>query len=127
VNLLKNDFGTNQTEDLLLVLKRHPTLKSLCGNKGDETELDMSGKMWGADDAAMLAAEIVWKNRALTTVVVHKFPLPIERILRTKALETLDLSGKGLVDLDAVVLAALCNRPNVRLFSILVNVCGKIF
>jgi hypothetical protein len=43
-------------------------------------------------------------NRVLTTVIMHKFLLPIEDI-KTKA--ELDLSGKGLVDLDAIVLAAL--------------------
>jgi hypothetical protein len=41
---------------------------------------------------------------ALATVIMHKYPLPIEDI-KTKA--ELDLSGKGLVDLDAIVLAAL--------------------
>jgi hypothetical protein len=43
-------------------------------------------------------------NRALATVIMHEYPLPIEDI-KTKA--ELDLSGKGLVDLDAIVLAAL--------------------
>jgi hypothetical protein len=46
------------------MLKEHPSLKSLCGNRGDETELDMSGKMFGAEDAIMLVAEIV-NNGAL--------------------------------------------------------------
>jgi hypothetical protein len=41
------------------ILKAHPTLKSLCGNKGNETQLDMSGKMYGAGDAIMLATEVV--------------------------------------------------------------------
>jgi hypothetical protein len=47
------------------ILKDHPTLKSLCGNKGNETALDMSGKMNGAADAIMLVAEII-DNRAMT-------------------------------------------------------------
>jgi hypothetical protein len=49
------------------VLKEHPTLKSLCGNKGNETELDMSGKMNSPEDAIMLAAEIV-DNGVLTSL-----------------------------------------------------------
>jgi hypothetical protein len=49
-------------------------------------------------------ADAISDNGALTTVIMHKFPLPIEDI-KTKA--ELDLSGKGLVDLDAIVLAAL--------------------
>jgi hypothetical protein len=67
VNLLENGIGTDQAEALASVLKDHPTLKSLCGNKGDETELDMSSKKMGASDASMLAAEIVG-NGALTSL-----------------------------------------------------------
>jgi Ran GTPase-activating protein (RanGAP) involved in mRNA processing and transport len=51
------------------MLKEHPTLKSLCGNKGDETELDMSGKIHGEEGAIMLVAEIVG-NRAMTSLDV---------------------------------------------------------
>jgi hypothetical protein len=43
-------------------------------------------------------------NRAISTVIVHKFPLPIQDI-KTKA--ELDLSRKGLNHLDAIVIAAL--------------------
>jgi hypothetical protein len=49
------------------ILKEHPALKSLCGNMGNETELDMSGKMNGADDAIMLVPEII-DNRAMTSL-----------------------------------------------------------
>jgi hypothetical protein len=59
VNLLKNGIAVEQAQALVNILKEHPTLKSLCGNKGNETELDMSGKMTGAGDAIMLAAEII--------------------------------------------------------------------
>jgi Leucine-rich repeat (LRR) protein len=59
VNLLKNGIGTYQARTLANIFKGHSTLKSLCGNKGDEKELDMSGKMCGAGDVIMLAAEIV--------------------------------------------------------------------
>jgi hypothetical protein len=67
VNILKNKIGTDHAKALVSILKGHPTLKSLCGNKGDETELNMSGKVNGADDASMLAAEI-FDNRALTSL-----------------------------------------------------------
>jgi hypothetical protein len=65
VNLLKNGIDVDQAEALVSMLKEHPTLKSLCGNKGDETELDMSSKICGTGDAIMLVAEII-DNRALT-------------------------------------------------------------
>ena len=54
-NLLNNDIGAEQAQNLVAILKEHASLKSLCGNKGDETVLDMSGKNIGADGADMLA------------------------------------------------------------------------
>jgi hypothetical protein len=67
VNLLENNIGPDQAKDLASILKEHPTLKSLCGNRGDETELSMSGKKMGADGAIMLVAEITG-NEALTSL-----------------------------------------------------------
>ena len=58
-NLLNNKIGIEQAQNLATILKEHAVLKSLCGNKGDETALDMSGKSMGADGAIMLAPEIV--------------------------------------------------------------------
>jgi hypothetical protein len=67
VNLLKNRIGSDQAMALVSMLKEHPTLKSLCGNRGDETELDMSDKMHCAGDAVMLAVEVV-DNGALSVL-----------------------------------------------------------
>jgi hypothetical protein len=67
VNLLKNGIGVEQARALVIILKEHSTLKSLCGNNGDETELDMSGKMNGAEDAIMLVPEII-DNGAMTAL-----------------------------------------------------------
>jgi hypothetical protein len=52
---------------LASILKEHPTLKSLCGNSGEETELDMSGKGMDAGGAIMLVPEIV-DNGALKSL-----------------------------------------------------------
>ena len=71
VNLLKNDMGTDQAKALASILKEHPTLKSLCGNRGDETDLNMSGKMEGAADAIMLVPEII-DNGALSALSLKK-------------------------------------------------------
>jgi hypothetical protein len=70
VNVLFNDIGTEQAQALGNVLKEHATLKSLCGNKGNETELDMSGnpcKRLGAEGAIMLAPEIA-DNGTISTL-----------------------------------------------------------
>jgi hypothetical protein len=64
VNVLGNEIGIEQAQVFAAILKERPTLKSLCGYKGDETELNMSGKRIGAAGAIMLAPEIV-DNRAL--------------------------------------------------------------
>jgi hypothetical protein len=66
-DMLKNNIGVDQAKGLVTILKEHPTLKSLCGNRGDETKLDMSGKEIGAEGAIMLAPEII-DNGALTMV-----------------------------------------------------------
>jgi hypothetical protein len=58
-NLLMNLIDIEQAQALATILKEHPALKSLCGNKGDETELDMSGRMNGAGAAILLASEII--------------------------------------------------------------------
>jgi hypothetical protein len=58
-NLLGNDIGIEQASALAVILKEHPTLKSLYGNKGDETELDMSGKNIRVEGAIMLVPEII--------------------------------------------------------------------
>jgi hypothetical protein len=73
VNLLLNNIGVEQAQSLAIILKEHPTLKSLCGNNGDETELDMSGKMEGAEDAIMLVPEIAG-NRAISTLIFGDAP-----------------------------------------------------
>jgi hypothetical protein len=65
LNLLLNNIGVDQAKDLVGILKDHPTLKTLCGNSGKETELNMSGKMHGAGDAVMLVPDII-DNRAMT-------------------------------------------------------------
>jgi Ran GTPase-activating protein (RanGAP) involved in mRNA processing and transport len=93
VNLLKNDIGVAQAEDLVSILKGHPTLKSLCGNKGNETALDMSGKMNGAADAIMLVAEII-DNRTLLQ---------------------LDISNHVLSTENERAIAKLCDSKGVRL------------
>jgi hypothetical protein len=66
-NLLENLIGIDQAKALATILKEHPTLKSLCGNRGDETKLDMSGKEIGVEGAIMLAPEIS-DNGAMTSL-----------------------------------------------------------
>jgi hypothetical protein len=110
-----------QARVLANILKEHPTLKSLCGNSGEETELDMSGKKIGAEGAIMLAPEIAG-NGAISSVNLLKNQIPVEQaqelvtIMQSKAeLVTLcglrkdeielDFSRQGLGAGDAVLIA----------------------
>jgi Leucine-rich repeat (LRR) protein len=124
VNLLENDIGTDQAEALASILKEHPTLKSLCGNTGDETDLDMSGKKMGAEGAIMLAVEIIG-NGALTSLHVGQNNIPKKEMkeimaiamrmdsmktlcevpFKDKTLTKLDVSGKNLGMEGAFVVA----------------------
>ena len=67
------------------------------------TELDLSNNYLKPEFARELAVG-VRDNGAISAVIVHKFPLPIQDI-KTKA--ELDLSGKELNHLDAIIIAAL--------------------
>jgi Ran GTPase-activating protein (RanGAP) involved in mRNA processing and transport len=67
MNLLQNGISIDQALVLASILKTHAILKSLCGNNGDETELDMSGMDISAAEATMLASEIAG-NGALSVL-----------------------------------------------------------
>jgi hypothetical protein len=69
------------------------------------TEANFGSKNLGEGGAIIISAWLTHKDKgAISTVVMHKFPLPINDI-KTKA--ELDLSGKELDALEAVVIAAL--------------------
>jgi hypothetical protein len=104
VNLLQNKIGSDQAEELASILKEHPTLKSLCGNRGNETKLDMRGKKMDASDAIMLAAEIVGNGAIL------KFTFSGDDNSKPVTLETsmveADFREKGLGESGAIMVAA---------------------
>jgi hypothetical protein len=109
VNVLFNGISTEQAHALANILKEHATLKSLCGNTGNETELDMSGESGcrlGAEGAIMLAPEIA-DNEALA-----KFVFSAQKWANSKSvtMETsmtvADFSGKGLGVSGTIMLSA---------------------
>jgi hypothetical protein len=105
VNLLHNGIGTDQAKDFVDILKNHPTLKSLCGNKGNETELDMIGKMHGAGDAIMLVPDIIDNG------VISKFTFSGEGygnkpVTMETSMTEADFSGSGLGVSGAIMLSA---------------------
>ena len=86
-NLLNNKIGVEQAKNLATILKAHATLKSLCGNKGDETVLDMSGTKMGTDGAIMLVPEIA-ANGALTSLNIGDNNIPVDKMNEIIALAT---------------------------------------
>jgi Leucine-rich repeat (LRR) protein len=104
VNLLHNDFHLEQAQHLATILEEHATLKSLCGNNGDETILDMNGDIGmnrstriDTDSAIMLAPEIV-ANGALETLLLGNNRLCNKE--GGKALATMLAGNATLKELD---------------------------
>jgi hypothetical protein len=119
VNLLQNLIGIDQAKALASILKEHPTLKSLCGNSGDETELDMSGKGMDAGAAIMLVPEIV-DNEALSKLNLAKNSLGAvgakavaEALKAHEFLAQIDLQDTGIpedIEKEIQFYAALNNK-----------------
>jgi hypothetical protein len=94
-----------------------------CINSIDEDDgqiqlLDLSG--------IKALADVIPDMRAISTVIVNTFPLPIQDI---KSKAELDFSGKGLKVGEAIVIAALIpsnvsHKPYISLLS-LISLCDK--
>jgi hypothetical protein len=65
-NLLCNGIGTEQAAVLAAVVKEHGTLVSVCGLRGSETTVDMSGQGLGAEDVVLLAGELATSGAILS-------------------------------------------------------------
>ena len=58
MNILSNDIGTEQANELIKIMESKDNLKTLCGFSGDETELDLSHKGLRAGCAVLVANEV---------------------------------------------------------------------
>ena len=67
VNLLSNEIGAEQANELIKIMESKPNLKTLCGFSGNETELDLSQKGLRAGCAVLVANEVK-NNGALTSL-----------------------------------------------------------
>ena len=96
LNVLDNDIGILQAQNLASVLREHAKLKSLCGNTGNETELNMSKKKMGVEGAIMLAPEII-ANTALTSLNISNNGLGA-RDVPPSWFKEMDSDGNGELD-----------------------------
>jgi hypothetical protein len=104
-NLLGNRIGSDQAKALATILKEHSTLMSLCGNRGDETELDMSGKKIGVEGAIMLAPEII-DNGAMSVFTFDGGDSDSKPVTMKTSMTEADFSGKVLRGPGAIMLSA---------------------
>jgi hypothetical protein len=103
INLLKNGIPIQHAQELVKIKESKPILKSLCGLTMDETELDFSSQSLRAGDAVLLASDIQDMG-SLSKLKMDRYELPVQEI---KTATELDLSNKGLGELDAIVIAVL--------------------
>jgi Ran GTPase-activating protein (RanGAP) involved in mRNA processing and transport len=68
-NVMGNSIGKEQLAKLQEIMRSKPNLVSLCGIADDATEADLSGHGMDADDAAILASELLDKGALLTLIL----------------------------------------------------------
>ena len=114
LNILKNNIGIEQAQAFIKI-KQKKRMITLCGLKGDETELDLSGKMSGAEDVLMLAEDIK-DNRAMSKLTIGDSVTPA--ILELGMTEG-NFSNAGLGTGGAIILASWIEHKDNWSMSIL--------
>jgi hypothetical protein len=92
-NLLGNSIGVEQAQVLLKIKEAKPSLTTLCGLTGDETELDLSGKNLTSGCAVLLAPEIEANG----------------------ALASLDMDGNYIGDEQEATIKQICAGKSIEL------------
>ena len=129
MNILSNNIGAEQANELIKIMESKDNLKTLCGFSGDETELDLSGKGLSAGCAVLVAHEVK-NNGALYFVDIRANSIPdkqaeeIDKLIRRnrlrpimqdseKSLSELDLSSRFLDNEDALAVAEYVKNNSV--------------
>jgi hypothetical protein len=104
-NLLGNNIGVEQAQELVKIKEAKPGLKTLCGFMMEETEVDLSGKNLQAEDAILIASDIS-DTGSLSKLIFsgdhwQSTPVTVE-VGMTEA----DFSGAKLQQSGAIILAA---------------------
>ena len=76
VNLLQNDLGDGAAA-VVAAAKQHGKIKTLCGIKEGQTEINLKGKFLKAPDAVLLSFDLEF-NRALKSVDLRFNGIPDE-------------------------------------------------
>ena len=142
LNLLGNKFPPEQVQELIRAMESHTTLTTLCGIKGDETELDLSNGGLGDGCAILLSSELN-DHPTLTSLHVgcngisegkmqdfitmdslHVLCAVPVKDLRDNAVTELDLAGRSLGVEGALVLSN-CLMYNSSLTSLDIS-CNEL-
>jgi hypothetical protein len=128
VNVLFNHILKEQAWALANILKEHATLKSLCGNSGNETELDMRGQrgQLGAEGAIMLAPEII-ENGALMLLNLSSNNLEAEggKIVAEAIKVTNNAMGVVLVPFSCTIFMPIWSLAELLLFTAIHRITGR--
>ena len=103
MDILGNNIGEEQANQLIQLLDTSDTLKTLCGFSGTETELDLSNRGLSASCAILVANEVK-VNSPMRKITWGDG----EKVYTVDASqEGLDLSIRGLQAHDAQIVAAM--------------------
>ena len=100
VNILINDIGVEQANELVKIMKKRKNLKTLCGFSGDEKKLNLSKKGLSAGCAVLVANEVK-SNGVLATITFGEK----EAVTMTTTMIQADFSNK-LRSYEAYIVAA---------------------
>ena len=97
MDILGNNVGEEQANNLIQLLDGSDTLQTLCGFTGTETELDLSGRNFSASCAILVANEVKVNSAMISLDIPNNKltqgnPIPKRYDWRDQTYET-DMSG----------------------------------
>ena len=109
LDILGNNIGEEQANNLIQILDGSDTLTTLCGFTGTETELDLSSRNLSASCAILVANEVKFNSpmMKLTWSTYDRHFKVVANVIVDATQTELDLSRKGMAAHDAQLVAAM--------------------
>ena len=105
MDILGNNVGEEQANNLIQLLDGSDTLQTLCGLTGTETKVDLSGRNLSASCAILVANELK-VNSALICISFDGNGDNAKTVKLESSMVEVKLSGKGLGPGGALITAA---------------------
>ena len=109
MDILGNNIGDEQANNLIQLLDNSNRLTTLCGFTGTENELNLSNRNLSASCAILVANEVKL-NRALVSFIFSGDARDSKPATLTVEMTEADLSGKKLRASGAILAAAYLER-----------------